>query len=148
MNRISRLEYFMKVTELTSFRSTCLSRQTGAIIVSDNRIIGTGYNGPPSGHKHCITCPRKTTGKDLDMCPAIHAETNAIMEALKTQGKHTFLNSCIYTITQPCISCLKLIINCNIKKIVYIQKYHNNNCNREKLIKLNNIEEIDINDKY
>ena len=73
-------EYFMKIAEATAARSNCCRRHVGAVIVKDNRIISTGYNGTPRGIKNCFDggCPRcnsnATTGEKLDQCICSHAE--------------------------------------------------------------------------
>ncbi|HHY13797.1 MAG TPA: cytidine deaminase, partial [Thermoanaerobacterales bacterium] len=80
-------EYFMKMAYLTSERSTCLRRQVGAILVKDNRVITTGYNGAPAGLKHCkeVGCIRGKenipSGERHELCRGIHAEQNAIIQA-------------------------------------------------------------------
>ena len=92
MSRLSREEYYMNIAVQTSLRSTCIRRKVGAIIVKDDRILSTGYNGAPSGIPNCCDdckrCYRSAhnipSGQMLDMCYAVHAEQNAIMNALKT----------------------------------------------------------------
>jgi dCMP deaminase len=136
--RISRQEYFMRIAELTALRSTCLSRQVGAVVVKDNRILGVGYNGPPAGYPHCTKCKREVIGEHLDECPALHAEANAIVEALKRDSDLS--DSTLYCTTRPCIHCLKLFILTKLSNIVYISDYLSTPV-REKLIKENNIKE-------
>ena len=86
--RVSWDEYFMEIAEIVKTRSTCMRRQIGAVIVKDNRIITTGYNGAPSGCRHCTeigTCYRQEhnipSGERHEMCRALHAEQNAIIQA-------------------------------------------------------------------
>ena len=84
--RLSWDEYFMGLAKYAGTRSTCLSRQVGAVIVKDKHSISTGYNGPASGVKHCSElggCIRRArpdfkSGSHLELCPASHAEQNAI----------------------------------------------------------------------
>ena len=83
-------EYFMEIAEIVKTRSTCLRRQVGAVIVKDNRIITTGYNGAPSGLRHCTDiggCERERlhipSGQRHELCRALHAEQNAIIQAAK-----------------------------------------------------------------
>ena len=120
--------YFMEIAEIVKTRSTCVRRQVGAVIVKDNRIITTGYNGAPSGLKHCIDnggCEREKlkvpSGQRHELCRALHAEQNAIIQAAKigvsTEG------TTIYITTQPCVICAKMIINAGIKKVVYKASY-------------------------
>jgi len=120
-------EYFMEITELVATRSTCLRREVGAIIVKENRILSTGYNGAPSGLAHCleIGCLRDKmnipSGERQELCRGIHAEQNALIQAAKFGI--ALDGSTVYVTTQPCITCSKLIINAGIKKIIYKNPY-------------------------
>lgn len=115
--------YFLQMARLAASRSTCLRRQIGAILVRDRRVIATGYNGAPSGLKHCreTGCLRQQqnipSGQRYEMCRGIHAEQNAIINAayygVPTQG------SVLYCTNQPCLICARMIINAGIKKVVY-----------------------------
>jgi dCMP deaminase len=119
--------YFMSMAELAKTRSTCLRRQVGAVLVKDRRILSTGYNGPPSGCKHCseIGCLRQQmnipSGERAELCRAVHAEQNAMTQAAYS-GVST-KDSTIYTTTQPCILCAKNMINAGIQRIVYKGDY-------------------------
>ena len=121
-------EYFMEIAEIVKTRSTCLRRQVGAVIVKDNRIITTGYNGAPSGLKHCTEiggCERARlnipSGQRHELCRALHAEQNAIIQAAKigvsTEG------ATIYITLQPCVICAKMLVNAGIKRIVFRGEY-------------------------
>lgn len=120
-------EYFMGIARLVSTRSTCLRRQVGAVIVRDRRILTTGYNGPPKGIAHCdvFGCLREQmgipSGQRLDICRALHAEQNAIIQAalhgVSTEG------AMIYVTHQPCFTCAKMIINAGIVRVVYGEGY-------------------------
>lgn len=121
-------EYFMEIAEIVKTRSTCLRRQVGAVIVKDNRIITTGYNGAPSGLKHCTEiggCERARlnipSGQRHELCRALHAEQNAIIQAAKigvsTEG------ATIYITLQPCVICAKMLVNAGIKRIVFKGEY-------------------------
>ena len=121
-------EYFMEIADLVKTRSTCLRRNVGAVIVRENHIISTGYNGPPSGIAHCEDlggCYREMlnvpSGQRHELCRALHAEQNAIIQAAKV-GVSTE-NATIYITHQPCVICAKMIINSGIKKIVYANPY-------------------------
>lgn len=120
-------EYFMRIAELAATRSTCLRRQVGAVIVKDKKILATGYNGAPSGLKHCldIGCLRDKlgipSGERHELCRATHAEQNAIVQAALFGV--SIKDSTMYSTTQPCILCSKLIINAGIKKIVIKDSY-------------------------
>ncbi|UCB53669.1 MAG: cytidine/deoxycytidylate deaminase family protein [Candidatus Zixiibacteriota bacterium] len=120
-------EYFMAIAELAATRSTCLRRQVGAVVVKDKKILATGYNGAPSGLRHCldIGCLREKlripSGERHELCRATHAEQNAIVQAalfgVSIEG------STMYSTTQPCILCTKLIINAGISRIVIQNSY-------------------------
>lgn len=130
MNRPSWDSYFMDIVELVKTRSTCLRRQVGAIIVKDKHIIATGYNGAPRWCKHCdeVGCLREKmnvpSGERHELCRAVHAEQNAILQAASygvgVEG------TTLYTTTQPCILCAKSLINAGIKRVVYRGTYPDN----------------------
>lgn len=121
-------EYFMQMAELTAQRSTCLRRQVGAVIVKDKHIIATGYNGAPKGLRHCGElggCLRQKlqipSGQRHELCRALHAEQNAIIQAA-TLGQ-SIEDASIYITHQPCAICAKMIINAGIKRIVVKEGY-------------------------
>jgi len=126
--RISWMEYFYKITELVSLRSTCLRRQVGALAVKNNNILATGYNGAPPGFVHCIdigTCVRETlkvpSGERHEICRAIHAEENLIIQAA-LHG--VCLKSCdIYITHQPCVICVKKLIRLQPENLYFKNKY-------------------------
>ena len=128
MNRPSWDEYFMQMAELTAQRSTCLRRQVGAIIVKEKHIIATGYNGAPKGLPHCEElggCLREKleipSGERHELCRALHAEQNAIIQAA-TLGQ-SIEGATIYITHQPCIICAKMIIHAGISRIVIRRGY-------------------------
>ncbi|NLY55470.1 MAG: cytidine deaminase [Firmicutes bacterium] len=120
-------QYFMEIAHLVAKRSTCLRRQVGAVIVKDRRILTTGYNGAPAGVPHCaeVGCLREQlgvpSGERHELCRAIHAEQNAIVQA----AYHgVSLNGGIcYTTVQPCSLCAKMLINAGIKCIIFQGDY-------------------------
>ena len=121
-------EYFMQMAELTAQRSTCLRRHVGAVIVKDKHIVATGYNGAPRGIAHCDEkggCLRQKmgvpSGQRHELCRALHAEQNAIIQAA-TLGQ-SIENATIYITHQPCVICAKMIINAGIKRIVVKEGY-------------------------
>ena len=122
-NRKSWDEYFMEIADIVKTRSTCIRRQVGAVIVKDNRIISTGYNGAPSGLKHCteVGCERQRlnvpSGQRHELCRALHAEQNAIIQAAKT-GASTE-GATAYITIQPCVICAKMFINAGIARVVH-----------------------------
>lgn len=128
MIRPSWDEYFMEMAELTAKRSTCIRRNVGAVIVKDNRAIATGYNGAPKEIKHCEArggCLREQlgvpSGQRHELCMALHAEQNAIIQAA-SMG-HSIDGGTIYITHQPCVICAKMIINAGIKRIVVREGY-------------------------
>lgn len=120
-------EYFMKIAMLVAERSTCHRHHVGAVIVKDKRIVTTGYNGAAAHTKDCLElgCLRNQmnipSGTRHEICRAIHAEQNAIIQAglhgTKTEG------ATIYCTHPPCILCAKMIVNARIKKFVTCGKY-------------------------
>ncbi|MGV8145822.1 MAG: deoxycytidylate deaminase [Alkaliphilus sp.] len=120
-------EYYMQVAEVVKTRSTCLRRQVGSVIVKDKRLLTTGYNGAPSGLKHCdeVGCLRDKlkipSGQRHELCRGTHAEQNAIIQAA-CHGIE-IKNSTIYVTAQPCILCAKMLINAQIKRIVFKGDY-------------------------
>ncbi|MFA6309489.1 MAG: cytidine/deoxycytidylate deaminase family protein [Clostridia bacterium] len=120
-------QYFMDIVDLVKSRSTCLRRQVGALIVKDKRIISTGYNGSPMGCKHCseLGCIRDElnipSGQRHELCRAIHAEQNAIVQA--AYSGTSLKDSTLYVTNQPCVLCAKMAINAGIKKIIFQGDY-------------------------
>lgn len=114
--------YFHSICLTVSSKSPCLSRHIGAVLARDHSILSTGYNGPPRGVPHCEgECPRKTlgykSGTHLELCPAQHAETNAIANAARlgvsVLGSTLYMNCII-----PCKNCFGSLINAGIVEIV------------------------------
>ena len=120
-------EYFMKITHDVAERSTCLRRIVGAIVVKDKRILATGYNGAPTGIIHCSVrgCLREQlgipSGERQEICRGLHAEQNAIIQA--SLYGFSIVGSHMYSTTQPCITCAKMIINAGITKVIYEGDY-------------------------
>jgi dCMP deaminase len=128
MERPSWDEYFMEMAMLTAKRSTCMRRNVGAVIVQDKHIIATGYNGAPKGIPHCEEiggCLREKmnipSGERHELCRALHAEQNAIIQAATLA--QSIEGASIYITNQPCVICAKMIINAGIKRIVVREGY-------------------------
>ncbi len=125
--RPSWQEYFTKISDEVSTRSTCLRRQTGAVIVRQKRILATGYNGAPSGLKHCsdVGCLREenniASGERHELCRGLHAEQNAIIQA----ARHgiDISESTVFCTHHPCVLCAKMLINAGIETIYYRKGY-------------------------
>ncbi len=120
-------DYFMEIAHVAAKRSTCLRRTVGAVIVCENRLLTTGYNGAPQGVAHCVDtgCRREQlkipSGQRHELCTAVHAEQNAIIQAA-VHGV-SIAGGTIYTTTQPCVLCAKMLINAGIKRIVFEGDY-------------------------
>lgn len=120
-------EYFMEIAAVVSQRSTCLRRQVGAVIVKEKRMIATGYNGAASGAPHCdVTgCIRQKlgvrSGERHELCAAIHAEQNAIIQAAKYGV--SIEGATLYCTCQPCAICAKMIVNAGIRRVVFRGDY-------------------------
>lgn len=120
-------EYFMKFAALVAERSTCHRHHVGAIIISKKRVLTTGYNGAGIKLKDCLElgCMRNEllipSGHRHEVCRAIHAEQNAIIQAglygIKIE------DSIMYCTHTPCMICSKMIVNSKIKEVVTYQKY-------------------------
>ena len=104
-----------------------MRRSVGAVLMREKRILATGYNGAPSGLKHCIEigCMRQKlkipSGERHELCRALHAEQNALIQAclhgISVKG------AALYSTNQPCVICAKMLINAGIKEIVIAQGY-------------------------
>ena len=129
-NRVDQINYYLDIAETVLERSTCLRRHYGAVIVKNNEIISTGYNGSPRGITNCIDlkkcirseCPR---GTGYENCIAVHAEMNAIISSKRSD----MIGSSLYLVGkeidgnhvkngEPCSICKKIIINAGIEKVI------------------------------
>ena len=126
-DRPSWEKYFMDIAFLVAKRSTCLRRSVGAVLVKNKRILATGYNGAPSGIRHCSEtgCLRERlnvpSGERHELCRGIHAEQNSIIQAalhgVSIEGATLFCTN------RPCSICAKMIINAGITKIYFHDGY-------------------------
>ncbi|HSQ88814.1 dCMP deaminase family protein [Romboutsia sp.] len=120
-------EYFMEIAEIVKKRSTCTRRQVGAILVKDKQILTTGYNGSPKNLEHCdkTGCKRQElnipSGERHELCRALHAEQNAIIQAAHNGVRIN--GATLYVTTRPCVLCAKMCINAGIRKIIYKGDY-------------------------
>ena len=127
LERPSWETYFMEIASLVAKRSTCIRRAVGAILVKDKRILATGYNGAPSGIRHCIDagCLRDqlhvASGQRHELCRGIHAEQNAIIQAAYHGA--SIKGATLFCTNLPCLICTKMIINAGIEKIYYQSGY-------------------------
>jgi dCMP deaminase len=113
---------YMDIAKVFSERSTCSRRKVGAVITGNGYVLSAGYNGSFPGSEHCIDKPcsgaNLPSGKGLDLCLAAHAEQNAVARLREPAEADT-----LYCTTAPCISCTKLILCTNIKRIVAKEDY-------------------------
>jgi dCMP deaminase len=114
---------FMKMAIALSEQATCLRREVGCILIdSRQHIIGSGYNGTAYGLAHCINepCAGATlmSGSGLDICEAIHAEQNALMQCANVNAIET-----AYVTTAPCIHCVKMLLNTTCHSIIFYEIY-------------------------
>lgn len=128
--RISKDRYYLDIASAVSKRSTCLRRQYGAVIVKNDEIISTGYNGAPRGEKNCCDtgkCWREENnvphGEKYESCKSVHAEMNAIISA----SRRDMIGSTLYLVgfcddkkikAEPCDICRRLMENAGIHEIV------------------------------
>lgn len=132
MKRISKQEYYLDIAAEVARRSTCLRRQYGAVIVKNDEIVATGYNGAPRGDDNCCDvgeCWRERNniphGEQYEKCVAVHAECNAIISA----SRNEMLGSTLYLAgfegfehpieePVPCLICSRLIKNAGIERVI------------------------------
>ena len=121
---------FMEMAEVIAGWASCYQkdRKIGAVIVKNKRIVTTGYNGAPAGIKTCVErgeCLRKKlgipSGTKHEICYAIHAEQNAIIQAAKLGS--SIDGATLYCTHQPCVICAKMIVNSGITRVVYKHGY-------------------------
>ena len=134
MKRIDKNNYYLDIAESALERSTCLRRKWGAVIVKDDEIIATGYNGAPRGRKNCTDigkCIREELniprGERYELCRSVHAEQNAIISA----ARKDMIGATLYEVgidvktneyvknSMPCAMCKRFIINSGIKKMIF-----------------------------
>jgi dCMP deaminase len=128
--RENRHKYFMNIAMAVRLRANCKGNRVGAIVVLDNRIISTGYNGTPENMPNCLDggCYRcanrdKTykSGEAYDLCICVHAEQNAILAAarfgISTSG------STMYTTMRPCFGCAKEMLQAQVRSVYYLHEW-------------------------
>lgn len=115
MERMNRNDYFMNIARTTAKRSTCGRATVGAIIVKNNRIVATGFNGAPEGMDHCDDHGCLLFNNHC--IRTVHAEINCIVQAARMGI--SIDNSVIYVTHKPCHNCCKAMINAGIKIVYY-----------------------------
>ena len=133
MDRVSKENYYLDIAEIVSERSTCLRRRFGSIIVKNDSIVATGYNGAPRGRKNCsdlASCKREEMniprGERYELCRSVHSEANAIIAAPRTEMLGATLYMCctsprdgsVMPDTSKCMMCKRMIINAGIEWVV------------------------------
>lgn len=132
-NRTSKQNYYLDIADAVLERSTCLRRKYGAIIVRNDEIISTGYNGAPRGRRNCSdigTCARETlripSGERYELCRSVHAEANAIISASRQDmigaslylvGRDAATNE-LLSDAMSCSMCKRQIINAGIDRVI------------------------------
>jgi dCMP deaminase len=133
MDRISKENYYLDIAQTVASRATCLRKKYGAVIVKNDVIISTGYNGAPRGRKNCTdlcSCMRDKLniprGERYEMCRSVHSEANAIISASREQMIGSVLYMvCVDPATQEvvpdtcsCMMCKRMVINAGIEKVI------------------------------
>ena len=133
MDRVSKENYYLDIAESVLERATCLRRVYGAIIVKNDEIISTGYNGAPRGRKNCVDlgyCTREAMkvprGQRYELCRSVHAEANAIISAARRDmvggtlylaGKDAATGEILSDATS-CAMCRRMIINAGLEQVI------------------------------
>lgn len=138
----SRHRYYMEIAIAVRRRANCKGTRVGAVIVRDNRIISTGYNGTPEGVQNCneggcYRCNHRdefVSGTGYDLCICVHAEQNAILTAARfgigVEG------STMYTTSRPCFGCTKEMLQTRIVGVYYLHEWNPSERSREEYLKL------------
>ena len=153
MERRDKINYYLDLAETVLERSTCLRRNYGAVIVKNDEVVATGYNGAPRGRKNCSDlgyCQREKLniprGERYELCRSVHAEYNAIISA----SRKDLIDSTLYMVgkdakdgsyaehIRPCAMCKRLVINAGIKEVIV-----RNNKNEYEIIDVNEFIEND-----
>ena len=126
--RPSKTDYYLDIARSVAARSTCLRRQYGCVVVKNDRIVATGYNGAPSGVLSCYesgNCRRKNIlhGTRYELCQAVHAEANALLQgtAAELEGSIVYLygqETGLELAAEPCLMCKRLLINAKVQALV------------------------------
>jgi dCMP deaminase len=121
--RITVDAWLMGIAAVTAQRATCRRRRVGCVLVNARyQVIGTGYNGNARGLPHCLDhpCPGMgaLSGEGLDLCEAIHAEQNAIINCHDANQIHA-----CYSTTEPCVHCAKILMNTPCELVLFLEPY-------------------------
>ncbi len=135
MNRPNWHQYFIEIASQVSKRSTCDRLSVGSILVRDKNILGSGFNGAPRFLDHCDSNNHLMKDGDKNCRNVVHSEINCIAMAAR-QGINVD-GSTLYVSHYPCWECFKVLINCGIKDVYYLNDYRNSDLVKETAIKLN-----------
>ncbi len=127
--RPERSEYYMGIAIAVRRRANCLGTRVGAVLVLDDRIIATGYNGTPAGFANCdeggcdrcAARERYQSGEGYDLCICVHAEQNALLAAARF-GIAVSGATC-YTTTRPCLGCTKELLQAQVREVRYLHDW-------------------------
>jgi dCMP deaminase len=122
-------QYFMLLAVATRERAACLRRHVGAVLVAEQRIIATGYNGTPTGFVNCDEggCHRCAApaaygeGRGYDVCICVHAEENALLQAARLG--YSVMGSQCYTTLRPCFACLKHLYQAGVREVRFLNAW-------------------------
>jgi dCMP deaminase len=126
---MSRDEYYMTIAIAVRKKANCLGRRVGAVIVRENRIIATGYNGTPEGMTNCLNggcvrCKDKKSfapGVGYDVCICVHAEQNALITAARFGN--AIEGSTVYSTMRPCFDCTKALLQAKVEGVAYLHDW-------------------------
>ena len=136
--RPDRNEYYMRIAMAVRARANCLGNRVGAILVLDDRIISTGYNGTPAdmvnctdgGCERCLNRGQYESGKDYDLCICVHAEQNVLLSAARfgiaTEG------AVLYSTMRPCFGCTKELLQAKVRAVYYLHEWVYPELDRQK----------------
>lgn len=126
---MNRDDYYMGIAMAVRRKANCVGRKVGAVIVKENRIISTGYNGTPEGISNCLDggchrCKNRDkfpSGAHYDVCICVHAEQNALITAARFG--HAIEDGVVYSTTRPCFDCTKLLLQAKVQGIYYVDDW-------------------------
>jgi dCMP deaminase len=126
---MSKHEYYMGIAFAVRKKANCLGRRVGAVVVKNDRIISTGYNGTPEGITNCldggcVRCKNRETYKasiGYDVCICVHAEQNALISAARFGN--SVEGACIYSTLRPCFDCTKAALQAKVTAIYYVHNW-------------------------
>ena len=126
---ITRDDYYMGIAMAVRKKANCMGRRVGAVVVKNNRIISTGYNGTPEGMTNCldggcVRCKDRDTFKasvGYDVCICVHAEQNALITAARFGN--SIENAIVYSTLRPCFDCTKTLLQAKVHTIYYIHDW-------------------------